>query len=133
MRADICQLNPAAPTPAMGRWWMSPCAFMSRAPKRSAAALGAEFVRRGAGLLAEEAGEVRRVGEGQLLGNVVDRLGGEDQLALGFGEDALADQMARGDTGRAFDVVVEPVDGHAELFGIKLKLPFDTEILVDQS
>src|SRR5580658_8252033 len=101
--------------------------------RRSAAALRAEVVRRGAGLLAEEAGEMRRVGEGQLLGNVVDRLGGEDQLALGFGEDALADQMAGGNAGRAFDVVVEPVDGHAELFGIKLKLPFDTEILVDQS
>src|SRR5579862_4645961 len=130
MRADICQLNPAAPTPSMGRWWMSPRAFMSRASKRSAAALGAEFVRRGAGLLAEEAGEVRRVGEGQLLGDVVDRLRGEDQLALGFGQHALADQMAGGDAGRAFDVVVEPVDSHAELLRIKIELALGAEILV---
>src|ERR1700689_3182785 len=124
MRADICQLNPAAPMSAMGRWRMSRCAFRSRPPTRSAAALRAKLVRRGAGLLAEEAGEVGRVGEGQLLGDVVDRLRGEDQLPLGLGEDALADQMTGGDAGRAFDVVVEPVDGHAELFGIKIELAF---------
>ena len=73
-----------------------------------------------------------RIGERQFLGDVVDRLRGEDQLALGLGEHALADQMARGDAGRAFDVVVEPVDGHAELFGIKIELALDAEILVDQ-
>ena len=66
-------------------------------PIRSAAALRAKLVRRGAGLLAEEAGEMGRVGEGQFVGDVVDRLRGEDQLALGLGEDALADQMAGGD------------------------------------
>src|ERR1700730_11751439 len=51
---------------------------MGREPKTSAATLRAEFVRRGAGLLAEETGEVGRVGKRQLLGDVVDRLRGED-------------------------------------------------------
>ena len=90
-------------------------------------------MRRRAGLLAEKAREVGRVGEGQFFGNVVDRLRGENQLALGFGEDALADQVAGGDAGRAFDVVVEAVDGHAELFGIKIELTLGAEILVHQS
>ena len=89
-------------------------------------------MRRRAGLLAEKAREVGRVGEGQFFGNVVDRLRGENQLALGFGEDALADQVAGGDAGRAFDVVVEPVDGHAELFGVEIELALGEEILVDQ-
>ena len=40
----------------------------------SASAL-AELVRRGAGLLAEEAREMRRVGERQVVGDLVDRLG----------------------------------------------------------
>src|SRR5580704_17600014 len=50
---------------------------MGREPKASPAALRAKFVRRGAGLLAEKAREVGRVGEGQFLGDVVDRLRGE--------------------------------------------------------
>ncbi len=99
----------------------------------SPTALRAKFVRRGAGLLAEEAREVGRIGEGQFFGDVVDRLRGEDELALGFGEDALADQVAGGDAGRAFDVVVEAVDGHAELFGIEFELALDAKILIDQS
>ena len=68
----------------------------------------------------------------KLLGNVLDRLRGEDELALGFGEQALADQMAGGDAGCAFDVIVEPVDGHAELLGIEAELMLAAEILVDQ-
>src|ERR1700688_2306905 len=82
-------------------------------------ALIAEFVRRRAGLFAKKSREVRRIGKPKLVGNVVDRLRGEDELALGFGEHALADQMTGGDAGRAFDVVVEPVSRHAELFRIK--------------
>src|SRR3984957_15973351 len=109
------------------------CSSMGREPKASPAALRAKFVRRGAGLLAEKPCEVGRIGKRQFLGNVVDRLRGEDELALGFGEDALADQMAGGDAGRAFDVVVEPVDGHTEFFRIELELALDPEILVDQS
>src|SRR5262245_230020 len=37
----------------------------------------AEFVRRGPGLLAEKAGEVGRIGEGKIVGDLVDRLAGE--------------------------------------------------------
>ena len=53
----------------------------------------AELVRRRAGLLAEEAGEVGRIGEGEIVGDLVDRLAGEYELALGLGEHALADQV----------------------------------------
>jgi hypothetical protein len=62
-------------------------------------------MRRGAGLLPEKAREMRRVGERQVIGDLVDRLGGEHELALGFGQHALADQMARRHTGRALDVI----------------------------
>src|SRR5262249_55851297 len=53
----------------------------------------AELVRRGPGLLAEKAGEVGWIREGKIVSDLVDRLAGEHQLALGFGEHALADQM----------------------------------------
>ena len=92
----------------------------------------AEFVRRRSGLLAEKAREVRRIGESELFGNLVDRLRGENELALGFGEHALADEMTGGDAGRALDVVVEPIDRHAELFGIEAKQSLLAEKLVDQ-
>ena len=92
----------------------------------------AKLVRRGAGLLAEKAREMRGIGKGQFLGNVLDRLRREDELAFGFGEQALADQMAGGDAGCAFDVIVEPVDGHAKLLGIEAELMLAAEILVDQ-
>ena len=86
---------------------------------RSPSPLLAKFVRCGAGLLAEESGEMRRIGEGKLLGDVVDRLRGKNELTLGLAEHALAYQMASGDAGGAFDVVIQPIDGHAELFGIE--------------
>ena len=44
--------------------------------------------------------EVGRVGEAEIVGNLVDRLAGEHQLALGLGQDALADQVAGGDAAR---------------------------------
>ena len=72
----------------------------------------AELLRRHRGLLAEEAGEVGGIGEAEVVGDLVDRLHGEDELALGFREHALADeagepaqQNARSDErGRALPV-----------------------------
>src|SRR5262249_40653996 len=83
----------------------------------------AELVRRGPGLLAEKAGEVGRIGESKIVGDLVDRLAGEHQLALGFGEHALADQVAGGDAGCAPDVIVEAIDRHGELVGVEGELP----------
>src|SRR3954452_17622676 len=80
-----------------------------------------EFMRCGAGLLSEEAREMRRVGKGQIISDLMDRLGGEYQLTLGFGQHALADQVARRHAGRALDVVVEPVGRHRELLGIEVQ------------
>ena len=65
-------------------------------------------------------------------GDLLDRLGGEYQLALGFGEHALADEMTGGDAGRALDVIVEPIDRHAEFFGIEAELMLAAEKFVDQ-
>ena len=79
------------------------------------AARGAKFVRRGPGLLAEKTGEVRGVGEGEIVGDLVDGLAGEHELTLGFGEHALADQMAGSDAGCALDVVVEAIDRESAL------------------
>jgi len=79
----------------------------------------AEFVRCRAGLLAEESREMRRIRKCKLLGNVVDRLRGKNELTFGLAEHALAYQMTGGDAGGAFDVVVEAIDCHAEFFGIE--------------
>ena len=98
-------------------------------PKQSAASLFAEFVRCRTGLFAEEPREMRRIGERELLGNVVDWLRGEHKLALGFAQHALADQMSSSDAGRALDVIVEAVDGHRVPVGIERKLPLLLEIL----
>ena len=47
--------------------------------------------------------------------DVLNWLGGENELALGFGQHALADEVSGGDlAGRALDVIVEPIDSHAE-------------------
>src|SRR5450759_5955065 len=89
-------------------------------------------LRRHAGLLAEKSGEVRRIGKRQIVGNLVDRLIGEHQLALGFGQYALADQMARRHAGRALDVVVEPVGGPRQILGLEADQPFLAEMLVHQ-
>src|ERR1700750_2649046 len=50
-----------------------------------------ELVRRGAGLLAEEPGEVGGIGECEIVGDLVNRLTGEHELALGFREPAPPD------------------------------------------
>ena len=67
------------------------------------------------GLLAEEAREVRRIGEGQFFGDVVDQLRGEDELAFGRSEHTRALHKKDGgspDGGppsfRIQDLVVEP-------------------------
>src|SRR5258705_3637466 len=83
----------------------------------------AEFMRRGAGLLAEEAGEVGRIGKGEVVGDFVDRLAGEHELTLGFGEHALADQVAGGDAGCSPDMVVEAGDRHRPPVGVESGLP----------
>src|ERR1700728_1464382 len=88
-------------------------------------------MRRRSVLLAEKAREMRRVGKTKLFGNVVDLLGGEGEPALSFDENALANEMARGHASRALDVVVEPVDRHAEFFGVKSQQALLAEELVD--
>ena len=92
----------------------------------------AKRLRRHAGLLAEEAREVGRVGEGQIVGDLVDRLSGEHELALGLGQHALADEMAGGHPGCALDVIVEPVGGHRQPLGVEADQPFFAEMIVDQ-
>src|SRR5260370_41567807 len=49
-----------------------------------------KFMRRGPGLLAEKAGEEGRVGERQIVGELVDRLAGEYQHALDCCDDIRA-------------------------------------------
>src|SRR3954447_17456953 len=85
-----------------------------------------------AGLLAEKTREVRRIGERQVIRDLVDRLAGKHELALRLGEDALPDQVPGGDAGRALDVVVEPIRRHRELRSIKIKKAFFAEMLLDQ-
>jgi hypothetical protein len=92
----------------------------------------AKFVRRSAGMFAEEAGEMRRVGKRQLFRNVLDRLRGENELTFGFGEDTLADKMTGSHAGCTLDVIVEPINGHAEFLRIKSELVLAAEELVDQ-
>jgi hypothetical protein len=77
-----------------------------RWPTRGSPAAFAKLVRRGAGLLAEKTGEVRRIGKCQFLRNALDRQRGENERAFCFGQEPLADQMTGGDAGRAFDVTV---------------------------
>src|SRR5262245_8513007 len=93
---------------------------------------GAKFVRRGPGLLAEKTGEVRGVGEGETVGDLVDGLAGEHELTLGFGEHALADQMAGSDAGCALDVVVEAIDRHRQLIRVEGELPLFVKVLFDE-
>src|ERR1700750_2966435 len=69
-----------------------------------------ELVRRGAGLLAEEPGEVGGIGECEIVGDLVNRLTVKHELALGFGEHALADEVTGVDTGGAPDMIVETID-----------------------
>ena len=57
---------------------------------------------------------------------------GENELPFRFGEDALADEMAGGHAGRAFDVIVEPINGHAELLRVKSELVLAAKEFVDQ-
>src|SRR4029079_4960296 len=77
-----------------------------------AATAVAKRLRRHASLLAKKAGEMRRVGKSKIVSDLMDRLVGEYKLPLGFGENALPDEMTRSDTGRAFDMVIETVGRH---------------------
>ena len=90
-------------------------------------------LRRRAGLAAEEAGKVRGVGERQVVGDLLDRLVGENELALGFGQDALADQMPGGHAGRAFHMIVEPVRRHRQPVGVERQQAFLAEMLFDDA
>src|SRR5665213_2923518 len=91
----------------------------------------AECLRRHAGLFAEKSGEVRGIGKSQIIGNLVDRLSGKHELALGFREHALADQMSSRHAGRALDVIIEPVSGHRQFPGVETDQPLFSEILVE--
>src|SRR5215472_1323068 len=75
-----------------------------------------------AGLLAEEAGEVRRVREGEIISDLVDRLIGEDQLAFRLGQHALADEVACRDPGSTLDMIVQAIGRHGKFAGIEGKL-----------
>src|SRR3954466_15410399 len=88
-----------------------------------------ELGRRGAGLLAEKPGEVGGIGECEIVGDLVNRLAGEHELALGFGEHALADEMTGGDAGGAPDMVVETIYRHRQLVGVEGELPLLLEML----
>src|SRR5260370_34172909 len=66
----------------------------------SAPALLAERLRGDAGLLAEKAGKMRRVREGEIVSDFVDRLIGEEELAFRLGQNALANEVRRGDASR---------------------------------
>src|ERR1700691_601496 len=83
-------------------------------------------------MLAEEAGEMRRVGKRQLFRNVLNRLRCENELTFCFGQDALTDEMTGSHAGCPFDVVVEPINRHAEVLRIKSELVLAAKELVDQ-
>jgi hypothetical protein len=75
---------------------------------------------------------VRGVREGEVVGDLVDRLVGEDELALRLGQHALADEVAGGDAGGALDVIVEAVRRHGKLAGVERELALLAEMLLDQ-
>src|SRR3974390_22166 len=81
-------------------------------PSRLTAATFAEGLRRRAGLLAEEARKMRGIGEREIIGDLVDLLAGENELAFGLGQHALADQMAGRDAGCTLDVIVQSIRCH---------------------
>src|SRR6266478_5759496 len=95
-------------------------------------ALLAKRLRRDAGLLAEKAGTMRRVREGEIVSDFVDRLIGEEELAFRLGQNALADEVACGDAGRTLDVIVQAIRRHGELAGIEGKLALVAEVPLDQ-
>ena len=93
----------------------------------------AKLVRGRPGLLAEEPREMRRIGESKFLGDVMDRLRRKNQLTFGLAQKLLPYQMAGGDTGGPLDVIVEAIDRHAELFGIKSQQPLVAKKLIEQT
>src|SRR6266446_6032641 len=99
---------------------------------RSPATLLAKRLRGDAGLLAEKAGKMRRVREGEIVSDFVDRLIGEEELAFRLGQNALADEVACGDPGSTLDVIVEAIRRHGELAGVEGKLALLAEMLLDQ-
>src|ERR1700686_719006 len=92
-----------------------------------------EGLRRGSGLLAEETREVRRIGKGEIVGDLADRKIGEDELALRFRQNALADQVAGGDPGGALDVVVETIGRHRQFRRVESDMPLAAEMILDQA
>src|SRR5258708_32181872 len=105
---------------------------LTTAACRSPPALLAKRLRGDAGLLAEKAGKMRRVREGELVSDFVDRLIGEDELAFRLGRNALADEVACGDPGTTLDVIVQAIRRHGELAGIEGKLALVAEVLLGQ-
>ena len=91
-----------------------------------------ELVRGGAGLLAEEAGEVRRIGERERIGDLMNGLCRKYELAFGFGQGPLADQMAGGDAGGAANMIVEAGDRHGQRLGIERKVSLLVEVLLQK-
>src|SRR6266566_890038 len=81
---------------------------LTRPARPSPAALVAERLRRGAGVLAKKAGEMRGVGESEVVGDLVDRLVGEHKLTLPWrrGGSALGRHMTRAVAAGAAGVTV---------------------------
>src|SRR3974390_2227220 len=86
-----------------------------------------------AGLLAEKAREMRRIGESKLLRNVMDRLRCENELMFGLAQELLTDQMTGCYAGGGVDVIVEAIDRHPELFGIKTQQPLAAKKLIKET
>ena len=68
----------------------------------------------------------------EIVSDFVDRRVGKHELALGFSQDALANQVTGGDAGRAFDVIVEPVRRHGELVRVEAQQALLAELLFHQ-
>jgi hypothetical protein len=50
---------------------------------------------------------------GEIAGDFVNRLTGEDELALGLRDHTLANQVTRGAPNSSLDVILEPIARHA--------------------
>src|SRR4249920_1939277 len=101
--------------------------------QKSAPAPLAKRLRCHSRLLAEKPGEVRWVRKGEVVGDLVDRLVREHELALGFSQDALTDQVPRRYAGCSFDMIVDPVRRHRQLAGVETDHAFLAEMFIDQS
>src|SRR5215469_2552358 len=76
---------------------------------------------------------MRRIGKGQVVGDLVNWLIGEDELTLGLRHHSLTDQMTGGDPDGAFDVIVEPIGRHRQLLGIETELTLASKVRFNEA